>query len=124
MTINRQPLIGATRNAALAALAAGPIVYLVQVAVGSGHLAEALGGAVVGALFFASTSIVGILAPNADLKSALLNIYLFKTSLLVVLYLAVPWDQVDRPTAGIALVASSVAYLAVQTVMLSRPKNS
>lgn len=121
MSVSQRPLAIATRNAAIAATLVGPLIYVGQLVTSSStHLVEAVSGALLGAIFFASTAVVGLLSRNADLKSALLNAYLFKLSLLLVVYLAVPWSSVDRNTAALAVVGSSLVYLVVQSIWLTK----
>ncbi len=109
----------------VAALTVGPTLFLVQSTLGAGHLVEAIGGAVVGTTFFASTGIVGLMSrEDASLKANLLNAYLIKFSTLVLVFLVVPFERIDRNTAAIAVVGAAVAYLTTQTVLLARRRSS
>lgn len=85
------------------------------------YVAETLLGALIGTTFFASTALVVMRYQNSpSLRTMVMSTYVSKTGLLFAAGSAVTLDSANRPLLAAATGGSAVAYLLVQTFMITR----
>lgn len=122
MTIRRRIVGRAVLAATLAGLVVVPaVIAVVQFAAGSLHAQEIAIGSAVGTLFFTVTGVAAaIFQDGPNLKAAVLGSYVTKTSILLAVGMSVSLEGLNRPTLATATAASAIAYVAVQTLLITR----